>query len=81
MIEITHSLLVISPHCSAKWADLPPTGISLVTWKAVENAVLENLEEEETDLEEGNCLELLVLCLELLVLLAGKSFLVLEFAY
>ena len=27
-IERTHLLFVSSPHCSTKWANLPPTGIS-----------------------------------------------------
>ena len=27
-IERTHLLCVNSPHCSTKWANLPPTGVS-----------------------------------------------------
>ena len=27
-IERTHLLFVNSPHCSTKWVNLPPTGIS-----------------------------------------------------
>ena len=70
--EGTHSLHVISPHCSAKWANLPPTRTS---WSGKagsgKGCFFQNLEEEEADFKERHCLELLVL-------LAGKSFLTLR---
>ena len=60
MIDRTHLLFVNSPHCSTKWANLPPTGISRRD-KAMERVGFQNFVEDEACLEEGNCLVLLFL--------------------
>ena len=60
-IERTHLLSVNSFHCSTKWANRPPTGMSGRDMQAVERVGFHNFVEEEAGLEEGNCRTLLVL--------------------
>ena len=64
MIERTHLLFVNSPHCSTKWANLLPLEYLGVARWAVERVGFQNFVEDEACLEEGNCLELLLLLLE-----------------
>ena len=60
-------LFVNSPYCFTNWANLPLVYLGDVRL-AVEKVGFQNFVEDEACLEEGNCLELLLLLL--------KSFLV-----
>ena len=52
-IERTHLLSVNFSHCSTKWANLPPTGISGLGKTGSGKGGFHNFVEEEALLEEG----------------------------
>ena len=57
MIERTHLLFVNSPHCSTKWANLSPTGISgYVKIGSGKDWLSELCVEDKACLEDKNCL-------------------------
>ena len=60
-IERTHLLFVDSPHCSTKWANLPPIGITGRSKIGSGEGWLSEFVEDEACLAEGNCLVLLLL--------------------